>query len=239
MPTVLLPLASLLDPVGAVPRAVEARKWLIPLLLACLATGFSGVAIALRLDASRVVIPELAKSGELAKASEREIDEKIEQTQRVAIVAGVAKAVFLVPLEVLAVAAMLKLLAWLLGKKTEFGALFTVGALTFLPVAVFHLVLGASALRQEVLTISLLAELVPTSLTAVLKDASPGLARWYGAVDVFNLWAAVVLGLGFGAAAKVGPWKGLAAGLVLYVLFAAAFLVGIPGLASSMGGPPS
>ncbi len=177
MPTVLLPLASLLDPVGAVPRAVEARKWLIPLLLACLATGFSGVAIALRLDASRVVIPELAKSGELAKASEREIDEKIEQTQRVAIVAGVAKAVVLVPLEVLAVAVMLKLLAWLLGKKTEFGALFTVGALTFLPVAVFHLVLGASALRQEVLTISLLAELVPTSLTAVLKDASPGLAR--------------------------------------------------------------
>ncbi|MBS1153791.1 MAG: hypothetical protein H6Q89_5489, partial [Myxococcaceae bacterium] len=37
-------------------------------------------------------------------------------------------------------------------------------------------------------------------------------------------------GLGFAAATKLSPWRGVLLGLLLYVLFAAAILVGLPGM---------
>jgi hypothetical protein len=105
-------------------------------------------------------------------------------------------------------------------------------------LTVFHLILAASAWRQPSLTVSMLQGLVPSSLLVFMPDASPGLARVYGAIDFVNLWAAALLGLGFGTATKLPRPVGVAVGVFLYVLFAAAFLVGAPGLAGGMGGKP-
>ena len=60
----------------------------------------------------------------------------------------------------------------------------------------------------------------------------------YTAIDLINIWASLVMGLGFAAASKWSPWKGALFGLFLYVLFAAAFFVGVPGMmpAEGMGG---
>src|SRR5262245_23263714 len=69
-------LRTLLAPTTAVPRAVDGRRWLAPLLIACAAVTFSGVAFALRLDASQGVLKKMEESGELAKASERELGEE-------------------------------------------------------------------------------------------------------------------------------------------------------------------
>lgn len=237
MNSLTLPFRALLDPVGAVPPLVEGRRWLVPLLVMALATAASGTALALRLDASRLVIPKLQQTGELAKASEREISEQIEQTERVAIVVGVAKGVFLVPLEILFLGLALKIAAWLIGRKALFMRAFTVAAITMLPLAVYHLVLAASALSQGSLSPKMAAELVPTSLAALVQ-ASPVAARALGAVDFFNLWAALLMGLGFSSATQLTPWKGLLLGLVLYVLFACAVFIGLPGLmAGGPGGP--
>lgn len=238
METFLLPLTALLDPASAIPKGVVARKWLISLMLLALATIASGVAVAERLDAARLVIPKLQQAGELGKSSEREIDEQVQQTQRVALVAGVAKGVFVVPLQILLLAVVLKALAWLLARKALFIECFTAASLSSLPLTVFHLILAASAWRQPSLTVSMLQGLVPSSLAFFLPDASPGLARVYGAIDLVNLWAAALLGLGFGTATKLSRPVGVALGLFLYVLFAAAFLVGAPGLAGGMGGKP-
>ncbi len=236
MDAIALPLRALLDPFGAVPKAVEARKWLIPLILLGLTTAVSGVAVATRLDASRLVIPKMEASGELGKASEREIDEQVQQTQRVAIVGGVAAGLFLVPLELLAIAVALKIVAWLLGRKAAFAAVWTVAAVSALPFVLDHLVTAAAALNQPSLSPKTAAALLPSSLAALSPDAPPHLARVLGAVDFFNLWAALLLGIGFGAATKLPTWKGVLLGLFLYVLFAAAALVGLPGLAGQAGG---
>jgi hypothetical protein len=237
MDALFLPLRALLDPVGAVPRAVEARRWFVALSLACLSTAASGAVIALKLDASRVVIPKMMMSGELMKASEREISEAIEQAQRVALVGGIAKGLLLVPLLVLLLAVVLKITAWLIGKKALFVEAFTVAALTMLPLAVLNLIQLVVAANQVALTPTMVEALVPTSLAALL-EASPKLMRVYGAVDLFNVWAALVMGLGFAASTKWSLWKGALFGLFLYVLFACAFLIGGPGLAAGMGGPP-
>lgn len=240
MEALTLPLRALLDPVGAIPQAVERRRWLVPLLLVAVLTAAAGAVIALRLDAARLVIPKMQMSGELMKASEREVNEAIEQAQRVALVGGIAKGLLLMPLLVLLLSVVLKIAAWLLGKKALFADLFTVAALTFLPVAVFHGIEVAAALRLEVITPRVAETLVPSSVAALVEQASPVLKRVYSALDLINIWAALLMGLGFAAASKWSPGKGALFGLFLYALFASAFMVGLPGLSSGgggMGGP--
>lgn len=237
MESLALPFRVLLDPVGSIPAAVSARRWVLPLLLLALAVAASGAAIALRLDASRVVIPKMAMTGELMKASEREIAEAVDQAQRVALVAGIAKGVFVMPIVVLLIAVALKLAAWLIGKKALFVECITAAALALVPVALFHLITAFAALKSAALTPKMLATLVPSSLAALRPMTPVPLKRVFEALDVVNVWAALLMGLGFSAATKLTPWKGVLLGLFLYVLFAAAFMVGMPGLAGGPGGP--
>jgi hypothetical protein len=235
MEAVSLPLKTLIDPVGAIPRAVSAQRWLVPLLLVAVVTAAAGAVVALRLDSSRAVISQLQTSGQIATASEREIDEAIEQAGRVALVGGIAKGLLLMPLLTLLLAAMLKIAAWLTGQKTLFMELFTVAALAMLPAGLAHVIELISAARLEIITPAMLQSLAPTSLAALVDDASPRLLRVYRAIDLINIWGALVMGLGFAASARMPAWKGALFGLFLYVLFASAFMVGLPGLAPSPG----
>ena len=148
-------LAVVLDPLGAIGPAVEARAWLVPLLMTVVLTAAASAALGVRLDSARTVLPKLEASGELAKASEREISEQVEQAQRIAIVAGVARGVFLVPLIALLSAAGLWLMSWLLGGRATFPELFTVASLMLLPLAVGQGITLASALRQSSLSPSM------------------------------------------------------------------------------------
>ncbi len=223
-----------LDPFSAIPKAVEKRAWVAPLLWLMLTTAASGAAFATRLDASSEVLPKMAEAGDLAKASEREVNEEVEQAERITLVAGVAKGIVGMPLAVLFIAIALKFISWLMGKKAFFGACFTTAALAMLPVALFYLLSAVIALRQDVVVPAQAGKLMPTSLLALVEASGPGVTRMLGAVDFFNLWSAGLLGLGFAAATKIGSGKGLVLGLFFYVLFAAAVLVGLPGLT---GGP--
>lgn len=222
------------DPVTAVPRAIDQRTWVVPLLWLMITGAAAGAAFADRLDAAKEVLPKMEEKGELAKASEREVSEEIEQTQRIALVLGVGKAIFGMPLAVLAIAVALKLLAWLLGRKSEFGALFTAAAIAMLPAALFYLLATIVALRQDVIAPAQAGKLMVSSLAPLFSDLSPGKGRVLGAIDFFNVWSAGLLGLGFAASTKMSAGRGVLLGLLLYVLFAAAILVGLPGM---MGGP--
>ncbi len=235
MESLTLPLRTLLDPLGAIPRAVEARRWLWPLLLVAVLTATAGALIALRLDASRLVIPKMQMSGELLKASEREVNEAVEQAQRVALVGNIAKGLLLMPLLMLLLGVVLKFAAWLLGRKALFIDLFTVATLTMLPIGVFHAAEGLAAMQLEVITPRLAESLIPSSVASVKAFTAPKLMGVYRALDFFNIWAALVMGLGFAAASKWSPAKGATFGLFLYVLFAAAFYVGLPGLIPAEG----
>lgn len=241
METLSLPLRILVDPLGAIPAAVGGRRWLLPLLLMGAVTAASGALVALKLDTSRLVIAQMQMSGELTKASEREVGEAIEQAQRVALVGAIAKGLFATPLIVLLAAVALKVAAWLIGRKAPFAELFSGAALAMLPVALFHGIEMLVALRLDVITPRMAESLVPSSLLSLLGPAtSPALKRVAASIDLINIWAALLMGLGFAAASKWSPWRGGLFGLFLYVLFASAFLVGLPGAMSSgapgMGG---
>lgn len=235
MDALTLPLLTLIDPLGAIPSAVRSRRWVWPMLLLATLTAAAGALIALRLDAARLVIPKMQMAGELAKASEREVAEAIQQAQRVALVTGIARGLMLMPALVLGLAIALKVTAWLIGRKALFADLFTVAALTMLPVAVFHGLELLAASRIDVITPRVAQSLIPSSVASLVSSAPPGLTRVYSAIDFINLWSAWMMGLGFAAASQWKPWKGALLGLFLYLLFASAFLVGLPGLMPAEG----
>lgn len=220
--SIALSARTYLDPVSAVPAAVAQRRWVVPLLWVMLTGAVAGAAIADKLDTAKDVLPKMAEKGDLQKASEREIAEEIEQSQRIALVLGVARAVFGLPLAVLAIAVAVKLFAWLLGRKSEFGALVSVAAIALLPFGIHALLSAVVALKQDVIAPNQVGRLMVTSLQPLFKHGN--------VFDFFNLWSAALLGLGIAAATKVKPWRGLLDGLLLYALFAAAVLVGLPGL---------
>lgn len=228
---------ALLDPLAGVPSSVDGRRWLLPLLLVALAVTFSQVSYALQLDTGRTVIPQLARGGDLQKISEREIADKVQQAQRVALVLGVAKGVAAVPLAILFLALALKLAAWIFVRPVPFAAAFTIAAVGALPIAVYHLVYATALWQQDFVTVRSAEALVPSSL-AHWKPMTGAAKRALLAVDFFNLWSALLVGLGLGKAMGVRAWKGALLGLFLYLLFAAAFLVGLPGLMESGGGGP-
>lgn len=230
---------ALVDPAGAVPRQVEARRWGAPLLLLALAVSLSGTAWALRLDTGRVVMPKLAMKGDVSRLSEREISDEVAQAQRVNLVVGVAKGVLVMPLLLVLLAVALKIVAWLLARPLAFPVAFTAGAVALLPLVVFHLIWAAALWNQDFVTVRSADALLPTSLASLWPDLGPVARRAARAVDLFNLWSAALLGLAFGSAVRLKAWQGVLLGLLLYALFAAAALVGLPGLlAESGGGPP-
>jgi len=247
----------LFDPVGRLPRAVESTRWVLPLVLTMVMTALASAAVGFRVDASRVVIPKLAESGELAKASEREVNEQVEQAQRVAIVAGVSKGLFVVPMIALLGGVALWFWSWLLAGKATFVRSFTVICLALWPFCCAETVTLASALRQTSLSPRMAKELVPSSLAALVAPPVPveaagppsktvtsprawkanGPRDLLGLVDFFHVWASMLVGLGLAAAAGLSRRTAVPAGMIAYFVVLAATAVGLPNLMSS-GGPP-
>ncbi len=221
------------DPVTAVPRKVAERKWVMPLLWLVLCSAASGAAFAARLDPSREVIAQMEQTDELSKASEREVNEAVQKAQRVALVGGVAKGVFGMPLAVLLLAVAVRLAVWLIGRKTSFAACFTAVSVAMLPIALAALLSAFAALRQDVLIPSQAGHLLRSSLDQLVHPAGPVAAKLASVVELFKLWAVALLGLGLAEAAKLKRGAGLAFALGLYVMFAGVVQIGLPAIAQN------
>lgn len=233
--SLLASLRALLDPVAGVGAAVEGRRWGAALALLVVCATASGVSLALRFDAARQVVPRMAESGELQKVSERELTENVEQARRVAIVAAVARSVFGLPLLVLAAAVALRVAVWLVGQRASFGACFSTAAVGLLPLAVFHLIVTISALRQDVLGSLDPGDLVTSSL-AQLQGWQGLWARVGRGADFFHLWVVGLLGLGLAQATQRSRRFGLGLSFGLYAAYVAVVFVALPGLPSPASG---
>lgn len=234
MVSVMQPARVLLDPVDGVPGAVEAKRWGLPLVLLMASVAAAAVAWFLRWDATGSVVQNLAMSGELMRATEVEIADQIAQAERMALVAGIAKGVFVMPVLVLLLAVAVKLTGWFVGRPAPFPRAFTTAAVSLLPIALYYLLFSVAVLFQQQVTEGMRETLLPSTLGHLIEPSSPALRRLLSAVDFFNLWSAVLLGLGISEATGLKRWKGVALGLLLYAMYAAVFMIGIPGM---QGGP--
>jgi|CXWL01.1.fsa_nt_gi hypothetical protein len=228
--------SAYVDPLTRVPELVTGRRWGWALVWLCLAGVFFGAAVGDRIDPRRSVISSMAKEGDLAKASEREVSEAIALEQRVTLVSGVAKGLLGMPLFVLFVAVAMKVLAWLVGRKALLADAWAAACVAMLPVALSFVLAGLAALSYDALLPNQVPALLPSSLAAFIDGAGPRLQRVWSAIDVFAIWAALLLGLGFATASQMKRSQGVFYGLLLWVLYSAAFQIGLPGLLASQGG---
>ena len=226
----------LVDPLDGMGAAIEARRWVWPLLLLCLSVSLSGTAFALRWDAAPATIQRLEDSGDISRYTESELADEVQTSSRKALVGAIAKGVFAMPVMVLALAAVLWFAAWLFGTPAAFGRMMAVAAIAMLPIALYHLVFAACAAAQYSMTLERVGTLVPSSL-ASLQGLSPKLQKVLGAVDFFNLWSVGLLGLGFSSATGMRRSRALLLAVVLYAMYVGVFSLGLPAIIAAKGGP--
>ena len=226
---------TLTDPGTGVANAVQERRILWPLLALMAATSFAGAAYALRWDPAPGILQKLEMSGQLKGMPEAELTEQITTAGRLKLVTAIASGVCVTPLVVLGIAVVLALVAWLLGRKAPFPALFSASAVGLLPVALQRALWGVVAFWQLGITEERARHLLPSSLGAFVH-AGPKLAGLVDALDVFQLAAAILIGVGFAAATGMRRRAGVFVGLVLFLAYVGVFGVGVPGLMGAGGG---
>ena len=234
MAFVVQPTQAAIDPIARMLPAVENRRWVWPLAVLVVGSTLSGLAVSSRWDASTPTILELEAQGELQKLTEQELGEKVTTAQRIRIVSSVAKGIFLVPLSVLFLGLALELVGWLFGRPAPFSRYFSAAAISMMPMALFHILFAICAFRQFSITDAQIPFILPSHLAALFPKASPAAFRALSSVDLFGLWSAVLLGLGFSAASGMRKGRALWVGLSLYAIYACVFVIGLPGL---RGGP--
>lgn len=230
MTSLVQPVRVFVDPFEGTRTAVEARRWVWPLLILALCVSASGTLFSLRWDAAPDVIRQLQNTGKLAGLSEADLTEQIQTASRKALVGGIAKGVFVMPMMALVLACVLWVVGWLFDRPAPFERLLTAAALALLPIALYHLIFTVCAAAQHTLTQARAAQLVPSHLGTVLKGLSPSMARVAFAVDFFNLWSALLMGLGFSAATGMSRGRAVLLALVMYVMFAGVVMIGLPGM---------
>jgi len=230
-----LTLPRTLDPGDGVAAAVQSRRILWPLLALMAASAFAGAAFALRWDPTPGILQKLEMSGQLKGMPEAELVEQITTAGRLRLVTGIASGIFLTPLVVLGIAVVLSVVAWLLGKKAPFPALFSASAVGMLPIAVQRALWGVVALWQLGVTEERARHLLPSSVGAWVHTGGPKLARLFDALDLFQLLAALLIGLGFAAATGMRRRSGLWVGLGLFAAFVGVFGIGLPGMMAGGG----
>ncbi len=236
MTSLVQPARVFIDPFEGTQAAVEARRWVWPVLILALCVSASGTLFSLRWDAAPDVIRQLSARGGLAGLSEADLTDQIQTATRKSLVGAIAKGVFLMPLGTLALACLLWLVGWLFDRPAPFARLMSAAAIALLPIALYHAIFAVCAAAQHTLTEARVAQLVPSNLGVVLEGLSPKMMRVAPAVDFFNLWSAVLLGLGFSAATGMPRGRAVVLTLVLYAMYAGIFMIGLPGMPMGPGG---
>ncbi len=225
----------LTDPAEGVPAAIEARRALWPVVLLSVATAFAGACFAVRWNAAPSILQGLESSGQLKGMPEADIAEQIQQAERLKLVTGIAGGLVLPALMVLGIALVLALLAWLLGRKGPFNGFFTAAAVGMLPVALAKFLYGLMALVQSSVSEDRAGSLLPSSLASVFHPQSPKLMRLLSSLDLFHLWAALLVGIGFAAVVGMKRRQGLLVGAALFLAQLGVFGIGLPGLTAGGG----
>ncbi|WP_075005195.1 YIP1 family protein [Stigmatella aurantiaca] len=233
MTSLAQPARVLVDPIDGMGAAIEARRWGWPLVLLCLCVSLSGAVFALKWDAAAATVQQLQMGGELGGLSESEIADKIQIASRKGLVGGIAKGVFVMPVMVLLLSAVLWFSAWLFGMRAPFGRMMAVAAIAMMPIALYHLLFTLCVSAQHTMTLERVQTLLPTHL-GLLKGLSPKMKTLLSAVDFFKLWSVGLLGLGFSAATGMRRGRALLLMGVLYLMYFGVFSVGLP----AMGGGP-
>lgn len=216
------PIAVLFAPDRAMDRqaCVGRARWY--LAFAWAAAILLGAALAARVDAASSTLRKLEMSGQLQSMSDRQIADEARNAERIFEVASVAKGVVSVPVSLGLACLAILFLAWFLRGRVKGSAVVPVAAATLLPGAIATVLDALAAFRHAAMPPEGVP-LAPRTLGAVLALAGrPLMGPWVklgDAFDFYSLWAAILMGFGLAAAARLPRRNAIIGTLIAWVCY--------------------
>lgn len=173
-----------------------------------------------RIDARSATLAKLDKDGKLGEMSEKQVEDEVTSANRLSQVMTVSRGVFEAPV-FLGLGSLAAIgLVWFLQGKAKGRAIVPVAAATLLPSAIANLLDAASAFSRASLPadkVVLAPRNLATALAALGEPLLGTALKLASAVDLFSLWAAVLMGFGVAAAGDVPLRRALIGTLIAWM----------------------
>ncbi len=235
-------LRTLIAPALGLASAVERRRSLAALVLGTLAAlAFASAAVP-RIDYEGAAAAELARSPKAAEMTPHDREEALATARKVGEIGGWAEALTGPSLRALGLALALFLAFRVGGTRPAFRETFAVAAHGLLPIWLERLLAIPAALARAPIPADQVSSLLPSSPAALLPASAPAaLSGALGALDLFALWAVVLVATGMARASGASRRRAGVVTAVLYVAWVAVVDIAIPALAAAgprPGGAP-
>jgi hypothetical protein len=222
----------LFNPVETLASIARQPDILVPLVLFMVLTVFGGIAVAKRVDFGTSMREQFEKSGRLTP---EQVDKQVKMSVTVAKVFAYASPILAVM--VFAIVASIMMLAYrLMGGEGEFKHYFSVTLYAWVPQMIKS-VLTTILLFAKAQTVSAeQLETVVRSSPAFLVDVHTQrvLFTFLSSLDIFTIWSAILMIIGFAFAAKMSKGKSAAIFITVWIFWTGLKLV--PAALQSMMG---
>jgi hypothetical protein len=204
------PIDVLLDPVATFASIARRPTWIAPLVILMVLATLTSTLTFHKIDIAQSVREQFAARGQTA--DEDQINQGVTFFENLQ---GVAALVTLVsfPLVMMLVALVFWLAFQLAGQVIDYGASMAVTVHGMMPWAVASLLTLPVLLSRDTITAkeAMSGSVLISHLGFVASsNAAPAWGGLLSSVDLFSLWTAVLLTIGYGAAAKASTAKAVA-----------------------------
>jgi hypothetical protein len=231
-------LRTLTAPALGLAAAVERRRSLAAIVLGTLAALAFAAAAVPRVDYETAAAAELARSPKAAEMTPHDREEALATARKVGQIGGWAEALAGPSLRALGLAVALLLAFRVAGTRPAFREAFAVAAHGLLPIWLGRVLAIPAAVARAPIPADQASSLLPSSPAALLPPgAPPALASALGALDVFALWAAVLVATGMARATGASRRRAAIVIAVLYFAWVAVVRIAIPAAAAAAAGP--
>jgi hypothetical protein len=221
----------LLAPGTFLPRAAERRFFWPAMAIAMVAAIAFSVAAVPRVDFEKAVMDALDARGGAAQMTPNELEGALSTARRVGALASYGGSVVGPWLSALVAGVALWLGFKVAGGRPGFPGSFTVAAWGLVPGSLRALLSIPAVLARTRIAPEALDRLLPSSLGAFLPAGATGpLAALLWSVDLFSLWAVVLVSVGMAGVAQVSRRRSATTVVVLWLSYVAVFKVALPAL---------
>lgn len=225
-------IAVLVSPIRTFQSIAERPTWVPALVVLVALTIVSSVIVFQRIDMAEVIRDATAERGQQVT------DEQIEQFAGIQSKIGFGCAI-LWPVAGYFIGALVLMAAFnIVGGEIKYPASLAVTLHGMMPWAVASVLAVPVVLSQQSLDYATLKNggvLASSAAFLAPAETGPVLRGLLASLDVFSLWTAVLLAIGFGIAAKVSRARAAATVGVIWAIYIA-LKVGLAGLGAAFGG---
>jgi hypothetical protein len=214
-------IGALISPEKTFRSIAERPTWVVPLLLLILISVFVGYEVGKRVDFEQQIRQQMAEQGQTI--SEADLQKSLEFMEKFGKVLFLAPAIFS-PAIYLVIAVIFLVAFRLAGSEITFGQSFSVFLHAMVPWLVHGLLSLPLILRQETLDPEAMQRggVLMSNLAALAPEGSGKVfLALLASLDLFTIWALVLLIIGYRVVARVSTATAAAFVLTLWLLYLA------------------